>query len=187
MVAVMESEHLDAELDAVLVGGRERARIILRDYDPGWPSQFARHRDRIRTALGDRALAIEHIGSTSVPGLAAKPVIDVVVAVADPEEPSLALDLVAAGYELRVREPGHRCFRTPERNTNVHVYAAGSPEIDDYLVFRDWLRGHPDDRARYESLKRALAGREWRDMNYYAEAKTPVIADVLRRVRATRS
>ncbi len=184
MVAVMESEHLDAELDAVLVGGRERARIILRDYDPGWPSQFARHRDRIRTALGDRALAIEHIGSTSVPGLAAKPIIDVAVAVADVEEPGYALDLVAAGYELRVREPGHRMFRTPDRGAHIHVYSAGSQEIDDYLLLRERLRAHPEDRGRYESLKRALADREWRDMNYYAEAKTPVIADILSRARA---
>lgn len=183
-MSVVESEHLDAELDAVLVGGRERATIVLREYDPGWPDQFAGHRDRIRAALGHRALAVEHIGSTSVPGLAAKPVIDVAVAVANVEEPAYALDLVAAGYELRVREPGHRMFRTPGRSAHVHVYTVGSPEIDDYLLLREWLRGHPDDRARYESLKRSLAGREWRDMNYYAEAKTPAIADILRRARA---
>jgi len=184
MVEVMDSGHLDAELDAVLVGGRERVTVILSEYDPDWPRQFARHRDTIRAALGDQAERVEHIGSTAVPGLAAKPIIDVVVAVADVEEPGYALDLVAAGYELRVREPGHRCFRASDRGAHVHVYPAGSPEIDDYLLLREWLRGHPEDKARYEALKRSLAGREWRDMNYYADAKSPVIADILNRARA---
>jgi len=171
----------DDELDAILVGGREPVtRITIADPDPAWAERFVVERERIRAALGPRAIAVEHIGSTSVPGLAAKPIIDVVLVVEDPEDDAVLVPaLTAAGYELRVREPGHRMFRTPARDVHVHVYAEGSPEIDAYLVLRDRLRSDAADRARYEAVKRALAQREWPDMNHYAIAKSDVIAHIL--------
>ncbi|HEY1480982.1 MAG TPA: GrpB family protein [Gaiellales bacterium] len=175
-----EPTHLDDELDAVLIGGRERVRIELATSDPGWLARFELERSRIADALGDAARRIEHIGSTAVPGLAAKPIIDVLVEVDDPDaEGTYGPALEAAGLELRVREPGHRMFRTPERDVHVHVWPSGSREAAAYLELRNHLRAHPGDRQRYAQVKRALAGREWRDMNYYAEAK----GDVLREIR----
>jgi len=167
--------------ESALIGGRERREIAIAGYDPQWPRRFERERERIAAALGARALAIEHIGSTAVPGLAAKPVVDVLVAVADPEDAALAGPLDAAGYELRVREGRHRMFRTPARDVHVHLWAQGDPEIARTLRFRDRLRSDAADRAAYERLKRELAAREWGDMNEYAEAKTPLIEEILAR------
>jgi GrpB-like predicted nucleotidyltransferase (UPF0157 family) len=116
-------EDRAAYLDAVLIGGREPARIVVVDPDPAWPARFATVRDRVLGALGDRALAVEHIGSTAVPGLAAKPIVDVLLTVADvDDEAGYVGPLEAAGFVLRVREPGHRMFRTPERDVHLHVY-----------------------------------------------------------------
>jgi GrpB-like predicted nucleotidyltransferase (UPF0157 family) len=167
--------------DGALVGGRERREIVIAEYDPGWPARYDSERARIAAALGERALTIEHVGSTAVAGLAAKPIVDVLVAVADPEDDSLAEPLEAAGYELRVREPGHRMFRTPARDVHVHLWAASDPEVERTLRFRDRLRSDPADRAAYETLKRELAAREWGDMNEYAEAKDPLIKEILGR------
>ena len=169
----------EAQLDRVLIGGRERREIVIAEYDPGWPRRFLAERERIAAALGDRALRIEHIGSTSVPGLAAKPIVDILV-----EVPSLdGVDLERAGYVLRVREEGHRMFRTPELDVHVHVWPAGSPKIADDLALRDRLRASEEDRAAYEALKRELAARDWPDMNHYAEAKGPLIREILGRCR----
>jgi len=177
-------EQLDAYLDSVLIGGRERREIVIADYDPGWPRRFDAERARIDQALGGAALMIEHVGSTAVPGLAAKPIIDVCVTVADVgDEPSYGPALGRAGYELRVREPDHRMYRTPERDVHVHVWKQGDPEVERHLVFRDRLRASPDDRSKYERLKRSLAQREWSDMNHYADAKGPVIEAILARAR----
>ena len=167
----------DAELDQVLIGGRERREIVIADYDPAWPERFAAERERIAEALGDRALRIEHIGSTSVPGLAAKPIVDILVEVTSLD----AVDLEPAGYVLRVREAGHRMFRTPELDVHVHVWPAGAPNIESDLAFRDRLRASPEDRAAYEALKRELATRDWPDVNHYAEAKGPLIREILAR------
>jgi GrpB-like predicted nucleotidyltransferase (UPF0157 family) len=105
------------------------------DYDPAWPQRFERERARIANALGDRAHAIEHIGSTAVPGLAAKPIVDVLLTVADPDdEAAFAPALIGAGYELRVREPGRRMFRTPAHDVHVHVRAPADPEVDRHLA-----------------------------------------------------
>ncbi|HEY3612654.1 MAG TPA: GrpB family protein, partial [Gaiellales bacterium] len=141
--------------------------------------RFERERTRIRAALGDRALSVEHIGSTAVPGLAAKPIVDILVELGDPGDEALVPTLAAAGYELRVHEPRHRMFRTPARDVHVHVWPTGSAEGRAYLELRDRLRTDPLARARYEQVKRELAGRPWPDMNYYAEAKGPVIAQIL--------
>jgi GrpB-like predicted nucleotidyltransferase (UPF0157 family) len=179
-----EPTHLDDELDEVLIGGREPAVVQIADYDPAWPARFEQERRRIEAALGPLALGIQHIGSTAVPGLAAKPIIDVLVEVRDPDdEAAYAQRLESAGYVLRVRESRHRMFRTPARDVHVHVWAVGSGEVSEYLLLRDWLRANADDRMLYEDAKRALAGRHWRDMNDYAEAKSPVIEQIKARAR----
>jgi GrpB-like predicted nucleotidyltransferase (UPF0157 family) len=119
-----------------------------------------------------------------VPGLAAKPVVDIVVGIDDPDDESAYVaDLTAAGYDLRVREPQHRAFRAgdPDDPVNLHCYPPGHLEVARYLAFRDRLRTSDADRRRYEDVKRELAGREWRDMNYYAEAKRPTIDEILAR------
>ena len=175
----------DAYLESVLIGGREPAVIVIREYDPGWPERYSAVRARVRDALGTRALGIEHIGSTAVPGLAAKPIVDVLVTVADVEDESAyAPALVAAGFPQRVREPGHRMFRTPERDVHVHVYQLNAPAVTDYLDLRDWLRRSAPDRTLYAETKRALATRQWADMNDYADAKSDVIAQIMSRALA---
>lgn len=173
--------HLDHVLDQVLVGGREQRQIVIADYDPGWPARFALERRRIADALGATALRIEHVGSTAVPGLAAKPIVDVMVAVEDPTEDSIVAALESAGYELRVREPDHRMFRTPRRDVHVHVWRESDPEVARHLAFRDRLREHAEERLAYEQLKRELAGRDWPDINYYAEAKSGLIDAIVAR------
>ena len=168
-----------------LVGGPEPVRVELHDANPEWPERYREHRQRILDALETSTVAIEHIGSTSVPGLAAKPIVDIVVAVEDITAEEDYLDpLLAAGYVLRVREPRHRMVRTPERDVHVHLYEQGAPEIDEYLLLRDHLRSDADDRALYERTKRELLGRSWDDMNDYADAKTEVILAIKARARA---
>jgi GrpB-like predicted nucleotidyltransferase (UPF0157 family) len=161
----------------------ERVEIRIVDYQPGWVDRFEAERTRIRSALDERALQIEHIGSTSVPGLAAKPIIDICLVVADSsDEASYLPDLESAGYELRVREPDwheHRMFRTPERDVHLHVFTVGSTEIPRHLRFRDILRTDAAERALYESTKRKLAQRRWPTTQDYADAKTDVIAAIL--------
>lgn len=178
----------DETWKAGLIGGVEKREVKIVDYDVDWPKKFETHAKIIANALGGAALRIEHIGSTSVPGLAAKPVIDILVAVADSADESVyRTALVAAGYVLRVREPEwneHRMFRTPEKDVHVHIYSAGCPEIERNLTFRDRLRSNAADRSRYENTKRALATQEWSDMNEYAAAKTGVIESILAAARA---
>jgi GrpB-like predicted nucleotidyltransferase (UPF0157 family) len=156
-------------------------KLTIAEHDTAWTARFERERERIGQALGERAVRIEHIGSTAVPGLAAKPVIDVLVAVNDIRDPHIEPALRAVGFELHVDEPEHRMYRTPQIDVHVHLWAADSPEIDRHLKFRDWLRTHPADRELYEHVKRKLAGREWTDRNDYADAKTPVINAIVRR------
>ena len=181
-------DERDRYLDSVLIGGREPVTLVVSDYDSAWSSRFAEVEARIRSALGDAALPVEHIGSTSVPHLAAKPIIDVLLVVADvEEEPSYATALQDAGFVLRVREAGHRMFRTPHKDVHIHVYESGDQAIRDYLDLRDWLRVDVSDRALYAEVKRDLAKRPWSDMNHYAEAKSEVIQQVLGRARAWRA
>jgi GrpB-like predicted nucleotidyltransferase (UPF0157 family) len=174
----------DDQLRRVLVHGPQPRLVELAEYDPRWPEHYERHRHAITGALTARVRLIEHIGSTSVPGLAAKPIIDVVVGVDGPDDGDAYLpDLVAAGYELRVVEPGHRCLRGGPEDAlpaNVHCCAPDSDEVLRYRLLRDRMRSHPADRERYEATKRSLAGRVWPDTNYYAEAKGPTIWSILR-------
>lgn len=183
----LPDDELDRYLDSVLIGGRERVTLVVADYDPAWPERFAELEGRIRAALGATALVVEHIGSTSVPGLAAKPIVDVLLVVADvDDEASYVPAMEDAGFVLRVREAGHRMFRTPERDVHIHVYSSGDPAIADYLDLRDWLRIDAGDRALYADVKRDLVTRPWSDMNHYAEAKTDVIQGILGRAKAWR-
>lgn len=174
----------DEKLSKVLVWGPRPTKVTIVDYDPAWPARFERRAAELREILGERARLIEHIGSTSVPGLAAKPVIDIVVGIDDPDDEEAYLpDLERAGYDLRVREPQHRCFRAgdPDEPVNLHCYPPDNVETRRYLAFRERLRTSDADRELYEATKRELAKREWRDMNYYAEAKWPVISEILAR------
>ncbi|TWX37020.1 GrpB family protein [Frigoribacterium sp. ACAM 257] len=179
------------ELD--LVGGPEAVAVTLHEPDPRWPDVFREHERRIVDALATTGTQadVEHIGSTSVPGLAAKPIVDVVVAVDDVTAEEDWLDpLLSAGYVLRVREPGHRLVRTPERDVHVHVhvhvYDRGAPAVAEYLLLRDHLRRDDGDRALYERTKRDLLARRWDDMNDYADAKTDVITAIKGRAREAR-
>jgi GrpB-like predicted nucleotidyltransferase (UPF0157 family) len=162
--------------------------IVLADYDPRWPQQFAREAARIELALGERALRIEHSGSTSVPGLAAKPIIDMLLVVVDSgDELAYVPDLEAAGYVLRIREADwneHRMFKGPDTNVNLHVLSSGCPEIDRVLRFRDWLRRHDEDRVLYERTKRELADRHWKYVQNYADAKSAVIEEIIGRAQS---
>jgi GrpB-like predicted nucleotidyltransferase (UPF0157 family) len=160
-------------------------RIPVVDYDPQWPDLYGREADRIRAVLGIRAPRIEHVGSTSVPGLAAKPIIDILLVVADSADEELYVpDLEAAGYLLRIREPSwyeHRMFKGPDTEINLHAFSAGCPEIDRMLTFRDWLRSNAADRELYARTKMALAQQEWRYVQNYADAKTVVVEEILAR------
>jgi GrpB-like predicted nucleotidyltransferase (UPF0157 family) len=165
-----------------VIGGREHRAIVLVPHDPAWADRFAAEEARIRAALGERAVRVDHVGSTSVPGLVAKPIVDVDVSVADVEdEPAYLPALLAAGYELRVREPGHRLVRTPARDVHVHVCSAGSAWERDHLAFRDRLRASPADRDAYAALKQRLAQQDWPAMDDYADAKGPLIREILAR------
>src|SRR5262245_56210769 len=164
------------------------SRIRIADYDPKWPQLFRREARRILTALGPGVLRIEHTGSPSVPGLAAKPVIDILLVVNNSaNEQAYAPMLEAAGYTLRIREPDwyeHRMFNGPDTQVNLHVFSNGCPEIDRILLFRDWLRSHPADRNLYARAKLALVEQDWKDVQDYADAKTGIIKDILARACA---
>ena len=148
---------------------------------------YRREADRITAALDRRVLQLEHAGSTAVPGLAAKPVIDIVLVVSESaDEPAYVPDLEAAGYLLRIREPDwyqHRMFKGPRADVNLHVFSQGCPEIERMLLFRDWLRGNAVDRELYARTKLALAEQEWDRVQDYADAKTTIIKEILVRAR----
>jgi GrpB-like predicted nucleotidyltransferase (UPF0157 family) len=130
-------------------------------------------------------IRIEHVGSTSVPGLPAKPLIDIVLEVEDSaDEEAYVQPLEAAGYTLRIREPGwfeHRLLKGPDTDVNLHVFSAGCEEVERMLLFRDWLRENSADRRLYADAKRELAGREWKYMQQYADAKTAVVHEIMAR------
>jgi GrpB-like predicted nucleotidyltransferase (UPF0157 family) len=178
---------IDNRLIAGTIGDRQplNSTIELAPYNPDWPSQFLQHANQIREALGDKVLLLEHVGSTSVPRLAAKPIIDIVLAVIDSaNEPAYVLPLEEKGFVLRIREPDwfeHRMFKAPEIAGNLHVFSVDCSEIDRMILFRNWLRDHDDDRLLYEQTKRDLAAQTWKDIQYYADAKTEVVREILDR------
>jgi GrpB-like predicted nucleotidyltransferase (UPF0157 family) len=179
----------EEELRAVTVGEPTRLSgpVELVDYDPAWPQLFAREAERVRAALGDRVLLLEHVGSTSVPGLTAKPWIDMVLVVADSaDEPAYVPALDAAGYVLRIREPDwyeHRMFRRSDPGVHLHVFSPHCSEVERMLLFRDHLRRNESDRRLYERTKRELARREWAYVQNYADAKASVVEEIIARAR----
>ena len=182
----------EEELRAAHVSGepaRLDGQIELAEYDPAWPRLFAREAERIWATLGERALLVDHVGSTSIPGLAAQPVIDILLAVEDSaNEAAYVTDLEAAGYTLHIREPDwheHRLFKGPDTKVNLHVFSTGSVEIERMLRFRDHLRTNDADRELYLQTKRELASRTWQYTQHYADAKSQVVEEILRRANPT--
>jgi GrpB-like predicted nucleotidyltransferase (UPF0157 family) len=189
-VSQRDPEDLEAyerELARVRIGELRplAGPIEIRAYDPAWPELYAREEARVRGALGDRVVRIAHVGSTSVPGLPAKPIIDVALEVpSSAAEEAYVPDLEAAGYVLRIREPEwfeHRLLKGPGTAVNLHVFSAGCEELDRMVRFRDHLRADPADRERYAAVKRVLAARPWRYTQQYADAKTAVVAEIMAR------
>ena len=161
--------------------------IHLAPPDAMWASQYAEVAARIRQALGPVAAVVEHVGSTSVPGLAAKPFIDVLLLVPDPgDEAAYVPGLEAAGFLLHIREPDwhqHRFFRAHDPEVQIHVFAVGSEEAERMLLFRDRLRANRDERKLYEETKRRLAARSWTRIQDYADAKSDVVEAIIARAR----
>lgn len=180
----------DEFLAAVTVGPVQplTGPIEMAEYDPEWPLLYEREERRIRSALGDRVVRIEHVGSTSVPGLPAKPIVDIVLEVpSSADEDAYLPDLEAAGYPLRIREPEwyeHRLFKGPDTNVNLHVFTAGCEEVEVMLRFRDHLRANESDRELYAAAKRELAARGWKHVQQYADAKTDVVREIIERADA---
>ena len=171
----------------IYTGPRQRldSTIHLAEPDPGWAGAGAGLVDAVNAALGTGALTVAHVGSTSVPALAAKPLIDLVLGVDDPtDEDAYVPALTRAGYALHLREPDwhqHRLLRRDDPAVNLHVFAAGAREIDRMVAFRDHLRRDDRDRALYEATKRELAARTWAHTQDYADAKSDVVADIMSR------
>ncbi len=180
----------EEQLKAVTVGDPppQYREIVVADYDPIWPHWFESAAFRIREALGDKVLQLDHVGSTSVRGLLAKPLIDINMAVADTtNEDAYVPPLEAIGYKLRIREPDwheHRLLRGYDPPVNLHVYNPGCEELDRTVRLRDWLRTHEDDRDLYARTKRELAQKKWKYVQNYADAKSEVIQDILGRACA---
>jgi GrpB-like predicted nucleotidyltransferase (UPF0157 family) len=182
----------DDYMSAVTIGARRRVDgpISLADYDPDWPVLYEREARRVREVIGDRVHLLEHVGSTSVPGLPAKPIIDMLLVVADSaDEPAYVPSMEAGGYAVRIREPDweeHRLFKGPDTDINLHTFSVGSPEIARMLAFRDRLRTHDDERERYLQTKRELAARHWVYVQDYADAKGEVVEEIVARAMADR-
>jgi len=182
----------DVYMSSVTIGARRRVDgpITLVDYDPDWPVLYEREATRVRGLLGDRVRLLEHVGSTSVPGLPAKPIIDMLLAVPDSaDEPAYVPSMEAGGYVVRIREPDwheHRVFKGPDADVNLHTFSDGSSEIARMLAFRDRLRTHDDERERYLSTKRELAARHWVYIQDYADAKGEVVEGIIERALADR-
>ena len=186
-----EADHTpsagELRIRAATIGEPQRidGAIELCSYDESWPRLYEREAERVSAVLGDRVLRLEHVGSTSVPSLPAKPIIDMLMVVPDSaREEAYVPPMEAAGYVLRIREPDwyeHRLFKGPDTNINLHVFSAGCIEIDRMLGFRDHLRGNASDRALYAETKRELASRHWRYVQEYADAKTEVVETIIAR------
>jgi GrpB-like predicted nucleotidyltransferase (UPF0157 family) len=187
----MTQQRADADLEAVHLQPMEvlDGPILLAPYDPQWPLLYEREEARIRATLRERAIVLEHAGSTSVPGLSAKPKIDIVLGVADTtDEDDYVLPLESAGYVLRIREPDwhqHRLLKGPDTEINLHVFTVGCVEIDRMLRFRDHVRTNADDRALYQQAKVDLARRQWKYTQHYADAKSSVVEDIIARAGVT--
>ena len=160
-------------------------QITLVDYNPAWPEQFEREAARIQAALAEAALMVEHIGSTAIPGLIAKPILDILLIVANSaDEASYVPALEGAGYIFHLREPEwheHRLFKGRKVALNMHVFSQGAPEIERVLLFRDWLRRSQADQELYAQTKWQLASQRWNKTQEYADAKSEVVEAILAR------
>src|SRR5215469_9407334 len=181
----------DAEMAAIHVSGAPDPHddtVYLAPYDPAWPSRYEAEAAKIGAALGEAALVLEHVGSTSIPGLCAKPIIDILLAVADSaDEDAYVPALTAQGYRLHLREPDweqHRVMKGEQPSVNLHVFTAGSAEIARMVGFRDRCRTHPEELALYLQTKQALAGQVWRHVQHYANAKGEVVEAIIARALA---
>jgi GrpB-like predicted nucleotidyltransferase (UPF0157 family) len=185
--AAREKRYRDAWLE---VPPKINGQVALAEYNPEWPRLYEREAETIRSVLGDQALQLEHTGSTSVPGLAAKPIIDIILVVADPtEEQAYVPYLEGAGYRLVLRQHEwyeHRLLRKgPVPDINLHVHMPANPEIEQALRFRNHLRDNEADRQLYEDTKRRLAAEQWAYTQQYTNAKTEVIEEILQRTKTT--
>ena len=175
----------DEYIQKVVVSGNadHNQTIVLKPYDENWPVLFEREKQRISTILKDKALMIEHIGSTSVPGLIAKPIIDILLVVEDAgKEEDYVVDLVSHGYILRIKEPdfeNHHMFLGPDTDIHLHVFSQGSKEIEKYLFFRNYLRAHQEARELYANTKKTLAKKKWKYVQNYADAKSDVVQQIM--------
>jgi GrpB-like predicted nucleotidyltransferase (UPF0157 family) len=164
--------------------------IILEPYSDEWPVRYAHEAQSIESALDGLTIAVHHTGSTSVPGLRAKPIIDISLEVPEStDEDAYVPALVASGYEFLFREPEwfeHRLLRRADPRVNLHVFTAGSPEVERMIAFRDHLRVNEGDRSLYESTKLSLAQREWDTVQDYADAKDDIVREILSRAMASR-
>lgn len=170
-----------------LIGGRERREIVLLPHDPAWAARARELIARLERALAGIAVRPAHVGSTAIPGLVAKPIVDLqaaTAAVPGDEESRLTAALAPLGFELRVREREHLMYRTVAHDVHLHVWETGSDHERRHLLFRDHLRADAADRERYAAVKRELAARVWDDMNDYAQAKGAVIAEITARAEA---
>lgn len=173
--------------------------LFIADYDPRWPHLFEEERALIQDAIGEWIVAIEHFGSTSIPGIAAKPVIDIAVGVRDIREGYKTIfPLSKLGYRcmgeggiperLYFKKPWNsESLRSPgsiPRTHQIHMYETTNPEWERHLFFRDYLRGHPDVRDEYEALKRRLAVEHAEDIEAYADAKSVFVEPLLRKAGA---
>jgi GrpB-like predicted nucleotidyltransferase (UPF0157 family) len=184
----------EEELRRVTIGEPELhdAPITLTDYDPAWPELFAREQARIRSALGRRALLVEHAGSTSVPGLAAKPIIDLQVSVTELDTAELERRLSPLGYRyvpfpdlaLAAEYPFFGRPADGPRTHHIHACIAGGAQEHRHLAFRDYLRAHPDEAAAYATLKRDLATRFREDREGYIAGKDEYVKALEQRALA---
>lgn len=184
---ISRQETPEQYIQEVTIGDHQplNSTIHLSPYDPSWPSQFSRLEVRVHQALGDKVLMLEHVGSTSIEGLSAKPIIDMVLVVSDSaDEESYLPQLEEQGFVLHIREPDwyeHRLLKAPDIKANLHVFSEGCDEVNRMVSFRDWLRSHRADRELYEKTKRELAGRTWKYTQHYADAKSEVVREILSR------
>ena len=180
----------EERLAAITVGERTPLNNTIRlvDYDPEWPTRFSWLATRVREAVSGKLTVLEHVGSTSVLGLCAKPIIDMVLAVADSsDESSYVPALEACGFVLVIREPDwyeHRCLKFSDPDAHLHVFSRGCAEVDRMLAFRDRLRLDVADRRLYEEAKRALASQTWKHVQNYADAKSEVVRMILERSKS---
>ncbi|MGD8848749.1 MAG: GrpB family protein [Anaerolineales bacterium] len=179
----------DEYLQEVTIGDRKprNSTIQLDPYNPRWRSDFVKLSERVCQALGDKVLLLEHVGSTSVEGLSAKPIIDMLLVVLDStDEGAYVPALEKQGFVLRIREPDwfeHRLLKGTDIRANLHVFSNDCEQVERMLTFRDRLRSNEADRKLYEMRKKELAARTWRYTQHYADAKSEVIREILTRAK----